>query len=114
MPDTNFFMDSVWVARALSSVPARIDDRRPMTSMARCTVRLLICTRSVGICAMRDAMASTCSSSSASGYARLAHPSCAASTPENESPVSIDSIPPRIPNSHAWYCMSGVPKRTAG
>ena len=49
--------------------------------MARCTVRLLSCTMSGGSRAIRCATASTSSSRSASGNARLAQPSRTASTP---------------------------------
>ena len=34
--------------------------------------------------------------------------------PESESPVTIISMAARIPTNHAWKCMSGTPKRTAG
>lgn len=63
---------------------------------------------------MRDATASTCSSSSSTGKAALAQPTRTASRPVIESPVSIASIALRIPIVHAWKCMSGTPKRTAG
>ena len=63
---------------------------------------------------MRSATSSTASSSSASGKARLAQPRRTASTPEIESPVTIISMAARMPRNHAWKCMSGTPKRTAG
>ena len=105
---------SWWMASEHSSVPERMAARRPITSMARCTVRLLSCTMSGGTLATRSATAITCSSSSAIGYAELAHPSRAASTPEIESPVIIISMAARMPMNQAWNCMSGVPNRTAG
>ena len=67
-----------------------------------------------GISAMRSATSSTSASRSASGNARLAHPRRTASSPEIESPVTIISIAARMPRNHAWKCMSGTPKRTAG
>ena len=50
------------------------------------------------------------------GRERRGWPSRAAtaSTPEIESPVIIISIAVRMPRNHAWKCMSGTPKRTAG
>ena len=70
------FVDSRLMARPLSSVPARVAVRMPFTSMARCTVRLLICRMSDGIVAMRcgDRPAPR-RSSSAAGNARFAMPS---------------------------------------
>ena len=44
----------------------------------------------------------------------MANPHSTASMPLSGSPVSIISMPLRIPHIHAWYCMSGVPNRTAG
>ena len=69
---------------------------------------------SVGSSAMRSATFSTSPSSSSSGNARLAQPRRTASVPESESPVTIISMAARIPTNHAWKCMSGTPKRTAG
>ena len=40
---------SWWMASEHSSVPARMAVRRPMASIARCTVRLLSCTMSLGV-----------------------------------------------------------------
>ena len=94
--------------------PVRIAARKPMISIPRCTTRLLSCAMSGGISAMRFATRTTSSPSCASGKARLAHPSSTACTPEIESPVSIISMAARMPHSHAWKCMSGTPKRTAG
>jgi hypothetical protein len=103
-----------WMASEHSSVPDRMAARRPITSIARCTVRLLSWTMSGGTLATRSATARTRSSSSSAGKAALAQPSRAASAPEIESPVSIISIAARMPMNQAWNCMSGVPNRTAG
>ena len=70
-----------------------------MISIAWCTVRLLICAMSDGICAMRLAISSVRSSSSSAGNARVAKPHSTASTPVSGSPVSIISMPLRIPPS---------------
>ena len=45
---------------------------------------------------------------------RFAQPNRTASVPEIQSPVNIISIAARGPRNHAWNCMSGTPKRTAG
>ena len=103
-----------WVPSAHSSEPARMPVCSPMISIWRWTTRLLSCTRSMGTVAMRCAISSTRASSSGSGNEALAQPSCAASTPLIESPVSIISIALRMPTNQAWKWLSGTPKRTAG
>ena len=110
----NAWKVSVRVACVQSGIPALIASRKPMISMAWCTVRLLICAMSLGIWAMRDAISSVRSSNSSVGNTRVANPHSTASAPLSGSPVSIISMPLRIPHIHAWYCRSGVPKRTAG
>ena len=99
---------------AHSSVPERIAVRRPITSIARCTVRLFSWAMSGGTSAMRSAIASTSSSRRSAGNTRLAQPRRTASSPEIQSPVSIISMAARGPRNQAWNCMSGTPKRTAG
>ena len=102
------------VPSAHSSAPARMPVCSPMISICRCTTRLLSCTRSMGTVAMRCASSSTRASSWSAGYDAFAQPSCAASTPVIESPVSIISMALRMPTNQAWKWLSGTPKRTAG